>query len=81
MREKNEFVAFAEDLFGVPRGSLSPETAMGSIPQWDSVMHVRLAMETEAAFGVAIPFDRLAEIRTLAGFAALVAGAHDAAGK
>ena len=69
-----DFLAFAAGVFGVPAATLSLATAYESIPEWDSVMHLRLVMETEAAFGVDIPIDAVPEMKTLADFFARVKG-------
>ena len=66
------FLDFAADLLEVPRDTLTPATAYGSIPAWDSVMHLRLVMETEARFGVPIPLEAVPNLRTLADFAPYV---------
>ena len=64
-----DFIAFAASVLGVPPDSLSPETACGDIPEWDSVMHLRLVMETEARYGVSIALEDIPGMRTLADFA------------
>ena len=65
----DEFLSFAATVLGVPREALSPETAYGDISEWDSVMHLRLVMETEARYGVSIPLEEIPALRTLADFA------------
>ncbi len=62
------FFALAAQVFQVPRETLSLKTAYESIPQWDSVNHLRLVMETEATFGVQYPLERIPELKTLADF-------------
>ena len=61
------FVSFAAKLLGV-----SPETlkgaAYGQIPEWDSVNHIRLAMEAEKRFDVSYPIERIPEMRTVRDF-------------
>ena len=64
----DDFLLFAADLFGVTSGSLTAETAFGSIPEWDSVMHLRLVMETEARYGTSIPLEMVPNLKTLADF-------------
>jgi len=54
-----DFIQFAASVLGVPPETLSPETSCGSIPEWDSVMHLRLAMEIEAHYGIRLPFEKL----------------------
>lgn len=65
---REAFLAFAADLLGTPRSSLSGDTRYGSIPQWDSVAHLRLVMEAEARFGVRYPLERIPEMRSLDDF-------------
>ena len=68
----NEFISFAADVLNVDPAALSPASAYASIPEWDSVMHLRLLMEIEERYGVDIPLARVAEIKTLADFYAFV---------
>ena len=64
-----EFLSFAATVLGVPREALSPDTACGDITEWDSMMHLRLVMETEARYGVSIPLEEIPALRTLVDFA------------
>ena len=68
----DDFLQFAAKLLNVPAGSLVPETEYGSIPEWDSVMHLRLVMETEARYGTSIPLEEVPKLRRLADFAPYV---------
>ena len=72
-----EFLEFAASVIGVPAEALSPESACGSIPEWDSVAHLRLVMETEARYGVSIPLERIPSLATLADFAAAAGVGQD----
>ena len=67
-----DFIVFAASVLGVPVDRLSPETACGDIPEWDSVMHLRLVMEAEARYGVSIPLETIPNLHTLADFARAV---------
>ncbi|MBO7683553.1 MAG: acyl carrier protein [Kiritimatiellae bacterium] len=62
------FAAFAASLLGVPRAALSPDAAYGSVPEWDSVNHLRLVMEAEKRFGVHYPLETIPGLRTLRDF-------------
>ena len=64
----DDFIAFAASVLGVMPETLSPETACGDIPEWDSVMHLRLVMEAEARYGISIPLEAIPALRTLADF-------------
>ena len=63
------FTAFAARLFGVDAGTLKTAEC-GSMPQWDSVNHLRLVMEAEARFGVSYPLERIPNLRTIEDFIA-----------
>ena len=69
---KTDFLAFAASVLGVSPDRLSPETACGDIPEWDSVMHLRLVMEAEARYGVSIPLEAIPNLRTLADFVRVI---------
>ena len=65
---REAFIAFAAQVLKVPRESLSGDTACGSIPEWDSVNHLRLVMEAEPRFGVRYPLETIPELRKLDDF-------------
>lgn len=68
MDAEREFLDFAAALFGVDAAAVSLATAYGSIPEWDSVMQLRLVMEFEARYGVAVALEEVAELTTLGKF-------------
>lgn len=65
---REAFLAFAAKVFKVDRATLSGETSYGSIPEWDSVNHLKLVMEAEARFGVSYPLERIPFMKTLDDF-------------
>lgn len=65
---REAFAAFAAGVLKVGRDRLSGGTRRGSIPEWDSVNHLRLVMEAEERFGVSYPIERIPEIETLDDF-------------
>ena len=65
---REAFLALAARVFKVPRESLSGTSAYGSFPEWDSVNHLKLVMEAEAAFGESYPFERIPALKTLDDF-------------
>ena len=68
MRTENDFLNFVAGILEVPRESISLETAYESIPEWDSVMQLRLTLEIGTEYDVEIPVDEIANIKTLGGF-------------
>lgn len=65
---REAFIAFAAKVLKVERAKLSGETEYGSIPEWDSVNHLKLVMKTEESFAVSFAFERIAEMKTLEDF-------------
>ena len=63
------FAAFAAELLGVPSETIDGESAMGTVPAWDSVMHLRMVMEGEKKFGCAYPLEIIPSIRKINDFA------------
>ena len=62
------FAAFAADLLGVARETIDGESAMGTVPAWDSVMHLRMVMEAEKKFGCAYPLEIIPSVRKIDDF-------------
>lgn len=64
-RMEQAFLDFVSEILGC-RASM--DTAYGAIPQWDSVMHIRLVMEIQERYGVEIPLEAIADIRKASDF-------------
>ena len=62
------FAAFAADLLGVASEAIDGESAMGTVPAWDSVMHLRMVMEAEKKFGCSYPLEIIPNIRKISDF-------------
>ena len=69
------FLEFAADVIGVPASSIGMETAYQSIPEWDSIKHMRLVMECSSAYGVEITLADVVRLKTLGDFYRLCADA------
>ena len=65
---ESEFLSFVAGVMDVPAEGLSLDTEYGGIPEWDSVMQLRMTMEIEAKYGADVPIDMVADIKTLGGF-------------
>ena len=65
---KESFLDFVAGILDVSVDGISLETVYESIPEWDSVMQLRLTLEIGAEYGVEIPVDEIADIKTLGGF-------------
>lgn len=65
---REAFITFAARIFGVSRETLDGKTAYASIPEWDSINHLRLVMESEKRFGTHYPLERIPELKVLNDF-------------
>ena len=72
MVAEKDFLAFVAGVLEVPVETLSLETAYESIPEWDSVMQLRLTLEIGSTYDVEVPVDEIANIKTLGQFYAYV---------
>ena len=68
MATEKDFISFVAGVLDVSPESISLDTAYESIPEWDSVMQLRLTLEISSEYDVEIPVDEIADIKTLAGF-------------
>lgn len=68
MASEKEFLSFVAGVLDVPVESISLDTAYESIPEWDSVMQLRLTLEIGTEYDIEIPVDEIAEIKTLGAF-------------
>ena len=73
MTAEDEFLDFVASVFRTDRALLSLATAYGSLPAWDSVMHLRLVMEIEDRYHADIPMETVPELKTLGAFYELIA--------
>ena len=74
MVAEKDFLTFVAGILDVSAELISLETAYESIPEWDSVMQLRLTLEIGSEYGVEIPVDEIANIKTLGQFYAYVKG-------
>ena len=74
MVQEHDFLSFVAGVLDVPAENLALDTEYGSIPEWDSVMHIRLTLEIESRYNVEIPVDEIADVKTLGGFYRYVRG-------
>ena len=60
-----EFLEFVAGVMEVDPSELSEDTAYGEYEKWDSLMHIRLIMETEEKYDTEIPIDEVPGIKNL----------------
>lgn len=64
----DHFLDFIAKIMKVNAEDLSADTEYQSLPQWDSLMHLRLVAEIEEHYEVEIPIDEVPDIKTLNDF-------------
>ncbi len=60
MREK--IIALIEELLKVPAGTITEDTEISEVEQWDSLAHVMIIGELESRLGVSIPLEEAVEL-------------------
>lgn len=63
MDTKQKILALMDEVFQVPEGTVTEETTMEDLEQWDSLAHVMLIGELESRLGF-IPLEEAIEITT-----------------
>lgn len=59
---KKRIFELMEDVLNVPVGTVTENTTMDDLEEWDSLAHVMLIGELEERLGVEIPLDEAVEI-------------------
>lgn len=62
---KDRIIALMEEVLNVPAGTVTEETKMEDLEQWDSLAHVMLIGELETRLGISIPLEEAVEITTV----------------
>ena len=59
---KEKIIALMEEVLKVSEGTITENTKMEDLEEWDSLAHVMLIGELEERLGVEIPLDEAVEI-------------------
>lgn len=51
----DKLIEAVSELFGMAPGEVAPETGRETVPEWDSLSHLRLILAVESAFDVRFP--------------------------
>ena len=68
----DEFLMFVSEILEVDVSAVSPDTRYGELPEWDSLMHLRLIGEIEEHYDIELPLENASDIQTLGDFYTLV---------
>lgn len=59
---KEKIIALIEEVLNVAEGSITEDTTMDQVEEWDSLAHVTLIGELEEQLGICIPLEEAIEI-------------------
>ncbi len=59
---QRDILDLIEELLKVPAGSITADTQIGDVEEWDSLMHVMIIGELESRLGVVIPLEDAVEV-------------------
>ncbi|MCH5343108.1 MAG: acyl carrier protein [Acetatifactor sp.] len=59
---KEKIIALIEELLKVPAGTITEDTQIEDVEQWDSLAHVMIIGELEGRLGVSIPLEEAIEL-------------------
>lgn len=62
---KEKILALMEEVLQVPQGTVTEETVMEDLEEWDSLAHVMLIGELETRLGIVIALDEAVEITSV----------------
>ena len=62
---KGKIIALIEDVLKVPAGTITEDTRIEDVEEWDSLAHVMIIGELEEKLGVSIPLEEAIEISNM----------------
>lgn len=65
MTKQEQIIALIEELLKVPAGTITVDTQIADVEEWDSLAHVMLIGELETQLDVSIPLDDAIELTTV----------------
>lgn len=65
MTKQEEIIALIEGLLKVPAGTITVDTQIADVEEWDSLAHVMLIGELETQLNVSIPLDDAIELTSV----------------
>ncbi|MBO4980593.1 MAG: acyl carrier protein [Lachnospiraceae bacterium] len=62
---KEQIIALIEEILKVPAGTITEETQIEDVEQWDSLAHVMIIGELEEKLKVSIPLEEAIELTSM----------------
>ncbi len=60
--KKEQIIALIEKALNVPAGTITEETMIADIEEWDSLAHVMIIGELEEKLGISVPLEDAVEL-------------------
>lgn len=65
MTKQDKIIALIEELLKVPAGTITVDTQIADVEEWDSLAHVMIIGELETQLDVSIPLDDAIELTSV----------------
>lgn len=62
---QEKIIELIEELLKLPAGTITPDTQIADVEEWDSLAHVMIIGELEQRLGVSIPLDDAIELASM----------------
>lgn len=62
---KEKVIALIEDILNVPAGTITEDTRIEDVEEWDSLAHVTIIGELEERLGISIPLEDAIELTSV----------------
>ena len=60
--KKREIIALIEEALNVPVGTITEDTMIADVEEWDSLAHVMIIGELEERLGISVPLEEAVEM-------------------
>ncbi len=62
---QRKILELIEELLQVPEGTITADTLIEDVEEWDSLAHVMIIGELDERFGISLPLDEAVEITSV----------------
>ena len=59
---KEKIISLIEEILNLPAGSITEDTIIADVEEWDSLAHVMIIGELEEKLGIVIPLEEAVEL-------------------
>lgn len=60
--KKREIITLIEEALNVPAGTITEDTMIADVEEWDSLAHVMIIGELEERLGISVPLEEAVEL-------------------